>query len=145
MNSLFLPMTLSSLTFHALDCLRRAELDPRYTIDMGSWHEPEEEEETGEDGARICYAGSVMAFGLGAVLDENCEPTDFSRYNSRRLAAINYVRAGEVEDALDAMEVPVGRLPDPLRNVDVIPYGNSPREFRRQQRELAGALFDAGF
>lgn len=145
---IFLPMKLSSLTFYALECLRRAELDPRYTVNMDAWHNPRKNEATAvQDGAQVCYAGGVMAFGLGVDVDssQDFEPCSFGPYNGVRLGALNAVREGQVERALGVMGVQDRRLPKSLRDVEIVPYNFYPREFRRQQHELAWALSDAGF
>ncbi len=139
---IYLPMKLSSLTFHALDCLRRAELDARFTIDMSAWLASES-----SGRARVCLAGGVMAFGLGRGVDD-LTPSAFEEYNGVRLSALEEMRAGRVEAALKDMrfsDVEIAHLPRELCRVDVTRYDTCPRQFRLDQRALAGQLFDLGF
>lgn len=101
-----LPNKPSELLRVALNDLKAAERDPRYTIDMTDWHVPRDKEGLrlfeGEDmeagsSCAVCLAGSVMRQSF----DGNYKlcPDDFTLKISGNLEAIDCLRRGQVEDA----------------------------------------------
>jgi hypothetical protein len=60
----------SALILAALADLEQVENDPRYEVEMGTWHDPNGK-------CAVCLAGSVMAFGLGASPNQRHGPGEF--------------------------------------------------------------------
>jgi len=86
-----IPRKLSSLILVALDDLEKAEKDPKFKVDMGLYFRPS------ENGCLVCFAGSVMAFGLGANPKRPYCTGDFPRY-TERLRALDKIRMGSFHD-----------------------------------------------
>ena len=104
-----LPDKPSELLILAMEDIERVEADPRYKIDMGSWHEPNGK-------CKVCAAGSVMAKTLklpinvnsdyeGCHVETNEQNVDFDSDTERKLAAINSFRCGDMYDGFKKMNL----------------------------------------
>jgi hypothetical protein len=97
-----LPDKLSELILVALEDLAVVKTDPRYEIDLTTWHAPDEHNGL----CSVCFAGAVIARQLSP--DETTkalEPSDFSEADAEKLRALNEIRMGSIEEALLAMGV----------------------------------------
>lgn len=99
-----LPRKLSECLMLALEDLEVADRSSKFTVDMGAWYS--RNKSTGH--CVVCLAGSVMALSLQhtkrvrKTLTErsSTNPCDYSRHNSDRLYALNYLRMGGFFNAL---------------------------------------------
>lgn len=101
-----LAIKLSEITRLALNDLKKAEACGLYHLDMGTYHDPIEDAEPGDPKCTICFAGSVMAFSLGAKITESKAASDYGDEDDttyRKLVAIDALRDGCVEAALDVL------------------------------------------
>jgi len=93
-----LPDTLHELLDLALEDLKKISKDSRYLIDMGIYHEP-----SGYfTPCFVCLAGCVMANTLKANPFKSLHPMDFPPEISLKLTALNFLRQGEIYDAIVA-------------------------------------------
>lgn len=131
-----LPDEPSALIRLALRDLEKAERSRLYTIDMDNWHLP-------NGVCKVCFAGSVMAFSLGARRHDRVEPEDFDNDTRRKLIALNYFRSGRIEYGLLTMgrSLPPG-VPDWDRSIR--PYADDPSTFKSSMRSMAKMLAKAG-
>lgn len=90
-----LPNSLPDLIDVAAADMEKVMADPRYKLNMGTWHEGR----SFERACVVCLAGSVMACTLKVPVDHTAWLTDFSYDVSRKLSAINDVRLGYIYDA----------------------------------------------
>lgn len=88
-----LPTELSDLLELAVNDARKCAKDPRYVLDMRSWHKPL----MGGAACRVCMAGAVMAQDLGVSPDEYMTPDGVAW--TRELFAIDNMREGFFERA----------------------------------------------
>jgi hypothetical protein len=86
--------TLAEVLRLALDDLTAILGDPRYAIDLNSWHRPADGQCT------VCLAGSVIAKSLAAPIDLNLAYDDYVQPIADRLGALDSLRQGQVRDAL---------------------------------------------
>ena len=94
-----IPNKPSELILLALHDFKLAETSKEYTINMGKWHNPAFPEEKIHK-CEVCFAGSVMAFSLGANINKYYEPDNFPR-EERKLRALEEFRNGQVDYGLD--------------------------------------------
>lgn len=87
-------LKLSELILLALGDLRECEADPAYIIDMGQWHHP------GFTKCYICFAGAVIARRLGFSSKDDIIPENLPDEIAATLIALDYVRMGDVLEAL---------------------------------------------
>lgn len=85
-----LPDKPSELIKVALADLKKAEQDPRYKINMGAWHTGRKYQ--GETTCKVCFAGAVIAFSLGANLNEMMLPSLFDEVTRYKLFFLNRAR-----------------------------------------------------
>lgn len=142
---------LSDLIIIALEDLRKCELMPKvYTIDMGTWHEPNSH-------CAVCFAGAVMAQTLGVSPKNRTGP---GRYPTLHHAfmALDSTRAGFIGLALDyynvsrdAAELVVnllckrGFLMLDQHSVVVTTYADNKKLFKQQMKSIAKALRAHGY
>lgn len=142
-----LPDVPSALLTLALDDLEKAEVDPRYVIDMNHWHQP------ALRGSRdmlcaVCLAGSVIAFSLGVPPYHPSRPGNFDADTCRKLIALDEFRAGSYSAALqmlhvrDAEYLLSARLRAEFWPTDA--YHNAPAAFKARLRALAERLEGMG-
>lgn len=96
MSTKQLPDKLSELIYIALEDLEKIEADPRYIIDMGTWHMPNGK-------CAVCAAGAVMAKRLGADPTAHISPSRFDDDTEAKLDAIDLLRCGYLDDAADQL------------------------------------------
>lgn len=94
------PSKPSELIRLALRDLRAVERSKKYTVDMGSWHEPNED--TGV--CHVCLAGAVMARSLKAGRDYDLTPSEMWTHGVSpvwhdRLVALDDLRSGDLAGA----------------------------------------------
>lgn len=126
-----LPSKLSDVIELAVRDLEACEADPRYVVDMNTWHE------TFPRSCGVCLAGAVMAKTLETPWRETRVPADFPDDDDwNRLWALNSVRKGHVDEALHYMGTPtVAGLDFPY-----VVYGRNPEAFKTRMREVARDL-----
>lgn len=85
----------------ALDDLKVVEKDPRYSVDMDSWHTVGFADHTSsEKKCFVCLGGSVLAGSLGKPADQDyAEMIVGDPRIYRILGALNSLRVGDVSDA----------------------------------------------
>jgi hypothetical protein len=135
-----LPDLPSDLLTVALVDLAAAEQNPRYRINMGTWHVPE------EDGrCMICLAGATMAGTLGMNPSKELDPSDAEVLEEGlgdKLKALDSLRTGELEEAMEILGM---ELPDHLAACHRIPrYEVDRTGFHRELTKLAGLMKSEG-
>jgi hypothetical protein len=139
------PKNFSEALELALTDLAKAEASPLHRVDMNQWHRGISDE---DDVCRVCLAGSVMAFSLGANPKDTMAPHFRGDGWSPILLALNELRGGFVGTA--RVMWPEGFKPtDPQLHpsdlsCEVVPYAADPVLFRRQLEQLVADLRKAG-
>ena len=97
-----LPDRLSDLILVALKDLKKCEKSPKYTVEMSKWHRPScASAITHLDWTcEVCLAGSVIAQTLKTPIIKLKEPVDFGEVDEHKLYALDYIRGGDVFQAL---------------------------------------------
>lgn len=85
---------LSQMILLALSDLEEAEKNPKYRIDMGTWHSPNSH-------CSVCFGGAVMAGTLGVSKDDEVVPEDFHDEDERKLLAMDCMRCCNIGDAVE--------------------------------------------
>lgn len=138
-----LPKHISDGILLAIEDLKKAEKSKQYSIDMSLWHRRWH----GDSTCSVCFAGSVMAFSLGAEADEETYPWDFSDPTQRKLEALNYARMGSISVAVGTWYSRVSKAKleaaDKL-DFDPVDYTEDPAKFKRQMRSVAKKLAQIG-
>ena len=98
-----LPDKPSELIRLALEDLRKAEADPRYTVNMNVWHEEQLDGEARRT-CSVCLAGAVMAGTLEKSPFDVLEPENCGRHQSK-LKALNQFRMGELHAGLSLIPI----------------------------------------
>ena len=115
----------------AIADLEKTEKDPRYVIDMGEWHAPQ------NDGVcAVCLAGSVMAQTLKAPINDFLEPYD-DRSNWHQYEALDWFRSGAIEEAFRVLGL---KVPEGLEDFDETQYGKDPVKFKAEMLSLADRI-----
>lgn len=131
-----LPNTLSALIEVALEDLDRAEASRLYEVNMNQWHTPGGHE--AGDKCEVCFAGGVIAFTLDGDIDRPLSPGSFDPATTRKLLALDNVRCGAVEAALENIGVD---LPEGVGRYASIPgYRDNPVGFKESLHNLANEL-----
>lgn len=147
-----LPDKPSELIRVALVDLEKCEADPRYLINMGSWHSPTCDTDDCESCARdrkaankpngrcyVCLAGAVMAQSLDTSPRKAGYPGSFAE--AAKLRALNDFRVGSVLSGLQEMGLGSRNRPE---SRDVVAYEEDASAFKRDMRTLADDLEKAG-
>ena len=92
-----LPDKPSELIRLALADLEKVERDPRYKINMGSWHNVIESPSTGRPVCAVCLAGAVMAGALEESVHRSVRPWEYDRDTEHKLYALDMFRTGNVD------------------------------------------------
>ena len=102
----------SELINTAMIDLEACERDPRYHIEMGLWHTGTDWD-TGpsESICNVCLAGAVMAKTLDVNHRFSHVPDSFDIETEFALRALDFFRVGNIECALEIMNIP---MPDEL-------------------------------
>ena len=128
-----LPDKPSELIRIALKDLEACELDPKYQINMNSWHA------TIDGKCAVCLAGAVMARTLGISPTRDVAPEDLESDLKHRLCALDCLRTGRVQFALHALGIAQPpKLPETVTTVD---YHQDPNDFKNDMFDLA-TLFE---
>ena len=142
--------TLHELLALALDDFEKVLRDPRYAVQMGDYHMPDEQGRK----CHVCLAGAVMAKSLGASPAERVSPHNFPEEVGERLDALDDLRMGEVLGAAELVGICTDdrtaefvalsdKWSDQLANVcDATDHRDGwrlLRKLRRMQGELAAA------
>ena len=138
-----LPDKPSDLVRLALRDMEAAEKSPLYRVDHGAWHRPPYYYLSldSEGPCTVCYAGSIMAWTLGADRLRDLTPSDFDYDTNCKLQAVDALREGLVDLACRRM----GVCDCPVDDALIAHYFVSPDSFKRDQRQLANKLEAAGF
>ena len=122
-----LPKKPSDLLELALKDLELCEKDPKYSIDMDTWHIYEDRDKT----CSVCLAGAVMAKSLdrNKYLDiHNTDPME------PLFKALDFFRTGDIRTGFKELRLPLPKSLDGYRSV--VGYETNPKRFKAQMREL---------
>jgi hypothetical protein len=138
-----LPEKLSDLIATALADMQRVRRLKEYRIDLDVWHAPSNGK------CSVCFAGAVMAGTLQRSPDEHLEITSFAnRHESARLKALNDIREGDLDCALERLGLPIEAYYD-APSIDSV-FGRdlddyqTRAKFYRQMRALSKHLAAKG-
>jgi len=92
MNDVELPNKLSDLIELALKDLARAERDPRYTVNMGTWHNPLYSIYSKLQSCVVCFGGAIMAKTKECSISLQLRPSSFSNDDQYKLYALDSLR-----------------------------------------------------
>lgn len=140
----FAKAPLSAVIRAALDDLAKVEADPRYVVDMNTWHGP------GMGGCHVCLAGAVMAGSMGVPIKQHISAPivavavspkgmqgDVADGALSRLMALDMVRSGDISDAL----IWIGATPPKgVWRSAVTPYSVDHAIFKHDLLAVAAAL-----
>jgi hypothetical protein len=104
-----LPDKPSELIRVALADLEKCKLDPRYSIDMLSWHQFDKLIGV----CHVCLAGAVMAKTFQCHPELCVNPYNFPREIASKLHALNAFRTGAIIYGLNWLKI---EIPDSIRN-----------------------------
>ncbi len=132
----------SDLIRDALADLKLCEASDDYVINMGHWHEPNNQGQ-----CMVCLAGSVLAQTFES--DKNMPLVsapggEFSEFNETRIYALNAFREGSVYWGLYHMGYRVSGMVDEEFRVDVYD-AKDPSLFHSQLNDLADYLEAEGY
>lgn len=130
-----LPRTPSRLIRLALADLAKCEEDPRYVVNMTTWHDGSTDEL-----CEVCLAGAVMAQTIGTLPDSSTSPCWFDD-EEMALIALDALRVGDVSLAFDDLDLGV----PPIDDREITPYEDDTEEFRTDMNRLADDLEKEGF
>lgn len=134
-----LPKLASDLIELALNDLEKCEADPRYQINMGTWHKPIKGSEAV---CAVCFAGAVMAQTNMVDINENHNGSALSDADEDRIDALNEFRCGYIREGLDRMGLTINDgVPD---DFDAADYRVYPAKFKAEMKALASDLRQAG-
>lgn len=94
-----LPHVLSELAQLALNDIEKTRNDPRYVLNMELWHAP------ASGRCEVCAAGAIMAQSLDAPFSKEVSPEDFDEHTEKALRAVDDLRAGWFQDAVEELGV----------------------------------------
>lgn len=140
-----LPNKLWELLEVAIEDLKSVQRRKNVTINMDTWVE------VGDDGKTCssCMAGAVMINSLNMIKDfdftgMSIDPTiDASEDVSNKLLAINFLREGEIQEAMDVMNIEYSNH-NPLVEITsyhpVNDYHKDRKRFFQDMNDLKGYL-----
>ena len=123
---------LSKLIHIAMADLVAAERDPRFTIDMGVWHDPDDRE---DNVCTVCFAGSTM-YRSGVAAIEGMPHADHPDWPAWH--ALNELRNGYVEHAAAWLELDTRKYMNQDRFI--APYSVYVPQFKNDMWALADDL-----
>ena len=133
-----LPNKPSELLTVALNDLIKTEKDPRYKVDMYTWHDPHLDDN--DDGhCFVCLAGSVIAQSLEASPLAYALPGHFDSDTRQKLVALDYFQQGQTARALGFL----GKW-RPFEQHHQTPYAESPERFKKDMWQLVTDLQQVG-
>ncbi len=130
-----LPNKPSDLIEVAMNDLNSLERSRKYIINMHTWHSPEYGSGGKTGRCYICLAGSVMAKTLGADIEGDLGPCDFSTNIAKKLNALDEFRVGGVGTGLYAMDIFID-LESLKEEYDIPPYSENRTEFKLKMRKM---------
>lgn len=133
-----LPDKMSDLLERALADLEAVEADPRYSVDMDSWHATGfSYDENPRPVCFVCLAGATLRNVLSP--DSNIVFGNLDDDTNMKLGALNSLRRGELACAyFDLARTMPDRLEPYIPNV--AHYGNEPERFKADMRRLIAYL-----
>lgn len=142
-KSLQLPDDPGELLNLALNDLEACERDPAYEIDMWVWHVPSR---LGPGLCYVCLAGSIIAQHSDATVHQNLAPCSFDDDTRKKLVAVNRIRVGMYELALNDLGLVAPDAAEKFRYyalaVSPPSYQNDPTYFKKHFRQVAIHLSD---
>ncbi len=135
MKTIKLPEKPSELIRLALHDLKLTEKDPRYQVDMGSWHQ----RNSMSGKCEVCFAGAVLAKSIKLKPYVDYRVIDFDEVNGSKLAALDAFRKGLIEYALHEL----GIYNHKFKDVEVPEYDENPSMFKKSIRKIATKLHKA--
>lgn len=156
-----LPNAMSGLIRVALaDLIAVEKQRKRFEVDMSIWHrgagQPFDSWNP-ENGVNkkcvVCFAGSVMAMSLGVADNETKDYEDFDQDTENKLAAIDALRSGNIQDAASILGIePKGssyegpvQIEVTFGDVSVPEYKDNKPGFKKTMKNLADELEAAGY
>jgi hypothetical protein len=135
-NSINLPEKLSECIRLALKDEQIMHDSPFYEMDMEVYHQIRDDEHSV---CSVCFAGAVIAGTLNTPHDKYVNPINFDEHTANRLYALDYIRTGYIEDALDQLEVSSEThfMPDTKK---VRFYNSNRKGWRRDMLTIANEL-----
>ncbi len=133
-----LPEKLSALVRLAVADLVACERDPAYRISMETYHAPLD-----DLCCWVCLAGTVIAKRLDAAPWHDVKPHDFIRSIDWKLLALDVIRQGNINWALNVFHGDHD-LRFPFERVDVPAYEDDPAGFKKALRRIADLLEKEG-
>lgn len=114
-----LPSELLTLALADLEAVHR---DPRYVVQMHTWHTPDYDKVQ----CAVCLAGAVIAKSLGALPCQYRGLFNFPREIQDKLVALDLFRGGSIWAGLERLGInPPGRLPRYLIVLDYTRAGHT--------------------
>lgn len=134
----YLPRKPSRLIRIALKDLAARERDPKYRIEMGTWHQAPN---SYQPSCRVCFAGAVMG-RLGIKSNKFAVPSDFAEPIRDKFYALNAFRRGDIYSGFDYMGIPLPKgVP---HSIDVADYSLDRNQFFDDMNCLADLLEKSG-
>lgn len=135
-----LPEKLSDLLELALNDLASVEADPLYLVEMNMWHQPLIRVTPDDPACGVCLAGSVLARTLEVPIDVISDGREQSDYDNRRLDALDYLRVGNVPEAIDVAGLRWSTGRDRVKGRYVTPYHQNRAVWWRDMRTILDDL-----
>lgn len=142
-----LPDKPSELLVLALEDLEKVEKDPKYQVNMGTWHRPSEFEPV----CLVCLAGAVMAGHLQAKPEKQYVASDFGGRNMSKFYALANFATDHIRKAVEEAIGPEAfeelgeryyRIPVHAPNFKS--YSEDPESFKSSLRATAAFLKELG-
>ena len=132
-----LPDKPSELIRLALKDLAEGLKEKQFDVDMDFWVA----RDPGLPRCTVCLAGAVMVRELGFSTLHDATPSLVGGDTEAKLDALNYLRQGNVEDALIMLDQCEEIWPPGLEtDREICPYADDPQEFFKDMRALADHL-----
>ena len=128
-----LPDKPSELLALAVADLAKVEASPEYEVNMDDWHQPKK-----GGVCCVCMAAAVMAKTLKVDRLITRMPSDFETDTRKKLSAIDYLRVGDLEYALNILGIDHPRFL--VSKIDVADYHDDPKQFKEDMRAIIEAL-----
>ena len=162
-----LPSTLWENVLLAVHDLELVEKSEQYTVNMDSWHTPEDNSEN----CSVCFAGSNMAMTKKLSPHKYVDNLyhKFTQREHRLFGSLDYIRLYEINKALNnflGLNTPTQALESAEENKETVyalmefenittpllgiarspnaNYENNPEEFKSNMRKIAGHLKTLG-
>lgn len=140
-----LPKKASQLINVALNDLEKVQKLKDYKIDMDVWHEANEKQ------CSVCFAGAVISQTIKASRWDSSYPQGLMEENvinikdRDALQALDYLRGGNTDEALQALNVDVNEEDQGDFNRYIPPFKGTGVSFKKAMKKLANDLEKAGY